>query len=344
MLQKFALATGVAEVTTIGIVALPHAATAEASGYAVVVGTHDGHIICSPLSSTASLSPASSHEGGQSPMPPPPVEQIVLVQGEVASGAPATGGRSASGFGAIVCIETAANNAAQWLACNAAGHLSVWNGDEVRHHVLLESIIDEARRAQNSRPSSFGSWYFHLMRAQCELARYSKLCSAPADTTRIIFAFAGRYCVTFSPVDTDVVLVSANSVPPLVVAYHLGRKAILYTMPLVGWSEALDFFVAPTYTAPFVALVGVPTATEESAASQSSRIVSLLDLQSGKEIVSSRQHVEVGGDCSDTSGVTLNRKISVVFGCNASPHLPQQTLTVGIGKSLHVFANSKRNQ
>ena len=62
-------------------------------------------------------------------------------------------------------------------------------------------------------------------------------------------------------------------------------------------------------------------------------MVSMVDLHSGKEVVGARQIVRSDG--------TANGGVSMVFGFDSSKRLADQMLVVGLGRSLHVFGESK---
>lgn len=306
VVQKFTLPTGQAEISAIAIVRVDgeDSDSASSKSYAVVCGTNLGHIVATRIETAGGADADVSRDATSA-------QQNILVRGDVASGR--------HGSGSVACIETSNHDTARWLACNEAGHLTIWSGEDIAFHVPLDAVVAEARKTHQSRPSSFGSWQTPVV---------NLVDVAVADAGMFCFLHVGQDVAVFSPVDSDVVLISARSVPPLILAYHLQKKCVIFSMPLTGWPRALDFFVAPNYPANFIALVSTPGPKQR-------RLLSLLDLRSGREIVSARQFVQ-DETLADASAGGLN----VVFGCESSSHWDQQSLVVGIGRSLHVFAKA----
>ncbi len=170
------------------------------------------------------------------------------------------------------------------------------------------------------------------------------------------------------------VLVSARCLPPLILAYHLRRKSLLYAMRLNGWPRPLHSFVVPPYGAPVMGLVSCLGAGAGSSSSSGgshsgssgvggggggavsggahTRMLSLLDLQTGKEVLEARQFIYCGigatlvhssttAAAAATAAATSAREppVNVVFGCNAAQSLAAQTLVMGQDTALHVFGN-----
>lgn len=156
------------------------------------------------------------------------------------------------------------------------------------------------------------------------------------------FIFPGIISPSFSPVDSDIMLISARTSPPLIIAYHLQRKSTVFTMPLSGWPRPLHSFVTPPYASPIIALVSCLGPDGK----RGGRLLGLLDLQTGKEIIPARQMIQTQNPerllhCLKDDD--YDDGVCVAFGCNAMPRIADQMLVMGQGPALLVFGNVSKN-